>query len=338
VRNLSFLVLLAAAVCAAAVVTLLYRGNVLLSRGPEAERKVVVIFKTVDYHTTPFWGNVRDGVVSGSQDFGINVSIRGPAVESDISGQMEILRQAIDEKPDAIVLAAADYNLLVPLAGEIKRRGIPLVCIDSFINSDDVDVRIGTDSYEGGQKCGAALLRYVHHDETVAVMSYVKGSSTAIDRETGARDVLAGKVRLLGTQYSNADAKQAYAQAASLIAHTPELRGIVALNDPTAAGAARALSESGKAGAIALIGFDNSFAVLKYVERGIIRDSVVQKPFNMGYLGIKAARELIEGKKPPRFINTGSVDITRDNMFQPENQKLLFPVAEEPLGSGESSH
>ena len=47
----------------------------------------------------------------------------------------------------------------------------------------------------------------------------------------------------------------------------------------------------------------------------------------MGYLGIKAARELIDGKTPLRFINTGSIDISRLNMFQPENQKLLFPVA-----------
>ena len=36
------------------------------------------------------------------------------------------------------------------------------------------------------------------------------------------------------------------------------------------------------------------------------------------------------GKKPPRFINTGSVDITVKNMFLPENQKLLFPVTEKP--------
>ena len=50
----------------------------------------------------------------------------------------------------------------------------------------------------------------------------------------------------------------------------------------------------------------------------------------MGYLGIKMARELIRGAKPPRFVNTGSIDISRANMFQPENQKLLFPVAEGP--------
>jgi ribose transport system substrate-binding protein len=330
VRSRSVLFLLAAAVLAAATLTILYRGARLLSPVSGAPRKVVVFFKTIDFPLNPFWANVRDGVVSAGQDFGVTVSIRGPAVETDVQGQITAVQEAIREKPDAIVLAAADYNLLVPTAKEIKRHGIPLVCIDSFISSDDADVRIGTDSYEGGQKCAAALMRYVRPGDLVAIMSYVKGSSTAIDRESGVKDALDGKVRILGTLYSNADPELAYAQAASLIADTPQLRGIVALNDPTARGAARALDESGKAGSIALIGFDNSLLVLHYVERGIIRDTVVQKPFNMGYLGITTARELILGRKPARFINTGSVDISHANMFQPENQKLLFPVTEGP--------
>ena len=329
-RSRSVLFLLAAAVLAAVSLAILYRGARLLNPVSATPRRVIDIFKTIDYRTTPFWGNVQDGVVSAGEDLGMNVQIRGPAYESDVAGQIDIVRQAMREKPDAIVLAAADFNLLVPVAREVKRQGIPLVCIDSFVNSNDADVRIGTDSYEGGQKCAAALMRYVKEGDLVAVMSYVKGSLTAIDRESGTRDYLDGKVRILDTLYSNADAELAYSQAARLIADTPRLRGIVALNDPTARGAARALDESGKAGSIALIGFDNSLLVLRYVERGIIRDTVVQKPFNMGYLGVTMARELIQGRKPARFINTGSVDISRLNMFQPENQKLLFPVTEGP--------
>jgi ribose transport system substrate-binding protein len=278
-RNRSVLFLVAAAILGAVALTALYWGARLLNPVSGSQRKVIVIFKTIDYRATPFWGNVRDGVVSAGEDFGITPSIRGPAVESNIQGQIDIVRQTIREKPGAIVLAAADYNALVPAAREIKSHRIPLVCVDSFINSDDDDVRIGTDSYEGGQKCAVALLRAVKPGGLVAIMSYVKGSATAIDRESGVRDGLVGKVRTLETLYSNADADLAYARAARLIARTPDLCGIVALNDPTARG---------------------------------------------------AARELIEHHKLPRFINTGSVDISRANMFQPENQKLLFPVAEGP--------
>ncbi len=327
-KNRITLLFLLGALAAAVVLTLLYSGSRLFGPAPAAPKKAIVIFKTVDYDTTPFWGNVRDGVESAGKDFNVSVSVRGPRDEKDVQGQIAIVRAAMEEKPDAILLAAADFNLLVPLAKEIKARRIHLVCVDSFINSNDADVCVGTDNYEGGQKCAAALMRYVTEGETVAIMSYVKGSSTAIDRESGARDQLKSRVKILDTLYSESDAQTAYIQAAILISRTPLLRGIVALNDPTARGAARALAESGKADRIAFVGFDNSFLVMKYTERGIIEDTIVQKPFNMGYLGIRMARELMDGKRPPRYINTGSVDVNNRNMFQPENQKLLFPVSD----------
>ena len=218
VKNRTVLLLLTAAVLAALLLTFLYRGNRLFGPGPETPRTAIVIFKTIDYQSLPFWGNVRDGAISAGKDFNLAVSVRGTTQESDIEGQIVIVRQAMEEKPDAIVLAAADFNLLVPLVREIRRRGIPLVSIDSFVNADVANVRIGTDNYEGGQKCAVALMRYVRPGDTVAVMSYVKGSSTAIDRESGARDYLRGKVRILDTLYSGSDAATAHAQTARLIA------------------------------------------------------------------------------------------------------------------------
>jgi ribose transport system substrate-binding protein len=330
VKNRTTLFFLLGALAAAVVLTLAYGGSRLFDPAPAAPKKVIVIFKMIDYGASPFWGIVRDGVESAAKDFNVSVSIRGPTNEKDVPGQIAMVRAAMEEKPDAILLAASDFNLLVPLAKEIKARRIPLVCVDSFINSDDADVSVGTDNYEGGQKCAAALMRYVRDGETVAVMSYVKVSSTAIGRESGVRDYLKSRVQILDSLYSESVAETAHTQAAILIARTPSLRGIMALNEPTARGAAQALAESGKADKVVLVGFDNSFLVMKYTERGVIRDTIVQKPFNMGYLSVKAARELINGKKPQRYINTGSVDIDNRNMFLPGNQKLLFPVSTGP--------
>jgi ribose transport system substrate-binding protein len=326
VKDRPFFKILIAALLAAALGTALFQGKSIFVGKEAAKPRIIVMFKTMDFSVS-FWSSVREGAELAGKEFGAEISIRGPWNEKDVDGQIAILRKAISENPDAIVLAAGDYNLLVPEAKVIRKKRIPLVCIDSFLNSDDANIKIGTDNYEAGQKCGAALMRYLSRGAKVAVISYIKGSSTAIDRESGVRDFLKGKVELLDTVYSNAESEKAYEEAKAIIARESDLGGIVALNEPTSLGVARALDESGKAGKIVLTSFDNSFGVLKYVERGIIRDTIVQKPFNMGYLGVKAARDLIDGQKLSRYVNTGSVDINRDTMFLPENQKLLFPVA-----------
>jgi ribose transport system substrate-binding protein len=48
----------------------------------------------------------------------------------------------------------------------------------------------------------------------------------------------------------------------------------------------------------------------------------------MGYLAVRAALDAAQGRSLPPFIDTGSVLITAENLYQPENQKLLFPFVE----------
>lgn len=79
---------------------------------------------------------------------------------------------------------------------------------------------------------------------------------------------------------------------------------------------------------VKLIGFDNSMEEISYLEEEVFQATIVQKPFNMGYLAVKAAVELIEGKKVQPQIDTGSETITKQNMYASDKQKLLFPFAE----------
>lgn len=327
-RDRSIIPMIAFALVAAIVVSVAYRNDAKPTLG---RQKVVAIFKTAAT-ANAFWAAVRDGVESGAQDFGLEVSIRAPRDEIYVDEQIQIVKGAISERPAAIVLAAGDIHRLVDPVREAKALGIKVVSVDSFIESEDADAKIGTDNFEAGQSCGAALLRHLSAAGTggrprVAVMSYVQGSSTAIGRESGLRYALSDRVVVTGTSYSSSEAGRAYDQAKDILARESSLAGIAALNLPTLLGAARALAESGRKGSVVLVGVDNSAEVMKYLEQGVIRDTIVQKPFNMGYLSMATVRELLSGKRPKRYTNTGSVDINKANMFEAENQKLLFPVS-----------
>jgi ribose transport system substrate-binding protein len=320
------MMLAVASLILAFVITAVYRANATLDGGAGSRPKIVVILKCVDYNGTVFWHTVKSGVELAGQDFDVDFTILGPMNETQVDEQIQIAQGVIQSKPDAIVLAAADYDRLVPVAAQIKAAHIPLVTIDSFINSKDADAEIGTDNYDAGQKAGAALMEHLSSGSSVVIMSYIQGTSSAIDREAGVRDFLKGKAQVIDILYSNAVSDTAYNQAIELLRTHPDIRGIVALNDPTTIGAARALSEAGRDQDVVLVGFDNSQAVLGFVESGTIRDTIVQRPFNMGYLGIKTALELIKGKRVEPFIDTGSQVINRRNMLLPENQELLFPI------------
>ncbi|HKJ85565.1 MAG TPA: LacI family transcriptional regulator, partial [Spirochaetia bacterium] len=78
----------------------------------------------------------------------------------------------------------------------------------------------------------------------------------------------------------------------------------------------------------ALVGFDNSQEEIQFLEQGVVRALVVQKPFNMGYLGIRTVVEALRGGSVAPVIHTESVLVRKEEIFTEENQKLLFPIVE----------
>jgi ribose transport system substrate-binding protein len=287
--------------------------------------------KTTDQQVE-FWEAMRQGVNMAAEEFGVEVKVAGMPSESDIDGQIALLEQAIIDKPQAIILAATDYNRIVPVAKRIVEAGIILITVDSAMKDGISSSFIATDNYEGGRKAGQLLVDTIDSslDGPVAVINFVRGTATAMDRERGVLDSLSARpdIEVLDTLYSNASEQQAYEMTLELLRTEPGLRGIAALNEPTVVGAARAIKERQAVSRVKLIGFDNSMEEIAYLEEDVLQAIIVQKPFNMGYLAIKAAVDLNEGKSVQPVIDTGSESITKENMYTSDKQKLLFPFME----------
>jgi ribose transport system substrate-binding protein len=164
----------------------------------------------------------------------------------------------------------------------------------------------------------------------IAIINFVKGSSTSSDREEGVRQELAlhPGIKIMDTYFCDGVEENAYEYTKELLNSKKWVDGIVALNETATQGAARAVKELGMSGKVKLVGFDSSIQEINLLEEGVIQSLIVQKPFNMGYLGVKTSAQLLKKIKINPKIDTGSEIITKDNMYTYENQKLLFPFVE----------
>ncbi len=295
----------------------------------ERQSPIYFVPKTVD-KSIQFWQVMNQGVFTAAKEYNIEVKEIGTETETDVEGQIRLLENAIKEKPKAIILAASDYNRIVPTAQEIIRAGIKLITVDSDLNGGISSSFIATDNYEAGKKAGTAMRSLVGPEAKIVVLSFIKGSSTAIDREKGVRDSLKAYdgIHLSQTYFSDGSVEKAYLIAKNLLQNDASIDGVISLNEPTVAGAAKAIQEAGAASRVKLIGFDSSMDEVAYLEEGVLQATVVQKPFNMGYLAVKTAIEAYNGEKIERRIDTGSKVITKENMYESENQKLLIPFEE----------
>jgi len=293
-----------------------------LTAGPS---KIIVIGKTTS--NLAFWLSLRDGVDVAAKEYGVDYEYWGPDSESDISTQISLVYQAISEKPDAIILAATDYERLADPARAISDAGIPLVTMDSNVYGDDGQIGycfVATDNVAAGVKAGGAMQALLPAGKKVAIISHQIGTTSSRDRDTGVRQGLGGDIFVLPTANAAGSEDTAF-ELASKILQDPDIGGIVCLNEYSTIGAARALIGAGLSGKVILVGFDSSPSLNTYLEEGCLNATVIQRPYNMGYVAMVNAIAVLDGKKVDPFYDTGSILVTKDTMYLEENEKLLFP-------------
>lgn len=100
-----------------------------------------------------YWQAAIQGVDQAKAELGVEVEANGPANESDIADQVQMLDDAIEKKPDGIALAACDTKSVVDSLSKALEAGIPVVCFDTGVDEapeGSVLATIATDNVAAG--------------------------------------------------------------------------------------------------------------------------------------------------------------------------------------------
>jgi len=298
-------------------------ANAALAAGGE----IAVIVKTTNSN---FWQNVNKGATDAMKDVkGFTMTFQGPEAEAKIADEVAMVENAVNRKVAGIVLAPSDPEALVPAVKKAWEAKIPVVILDSMLADAGKDYYksfLATDNKAAGELCAKALIDKIGKEGKIAVMSYVAGVGSEIGRVGGFKDYIAknSKLQIVGTYYSQAQVATALNQTTDVLAANPDLKGIFGANEPTAVGMGRALVQSGKAGKVVAIGFDGNEPLQNFVKDGTIAAIAVQGSYQMGNLGVKTVVDAINGKSIPKFVNTGVVMVTKDNIEKPEAKNVLY--------------
>lgn len=275
-----------------------------------------------------FWVTVKAGADSAGKELSVEVIWKGPPTEADVNNQISILEDYINQRIDAIVLAALDTKALIPVVRNAVSKNIPVITIDSGIDSDEPKSFIATNNVLGANMAAKVLAQLIGYKGNVALIPFFPGTSTSIERERGFREEIAKypDIKLVTVQYSQNDMAIAMAVTENILTSFPDIDGIFAANEPGVIGASQAVSARGLAGKVKIVGFDAAENEIDALKKNIVQALVVQNPFKMGYLGVKSAVDVINGKEIPKRVDTGVTVVTMENFYNEEIQKLLYPI------------
>lgn len=290
------------------------------------EKHIVLIVKSMD-KTTDFWTSMIDGANMAAKEHEVHLTIMGPESETKYEEQGAMIEEAIRMKPDAIALVPASYTKTASYAEKIEKSDIKLMLVDSVMEEAMGSCIVATDNVEAGRKMGDFIKENAEDIRGIGVVGHVQGSSTATERELGLRNGLEEyEDKIVDVVFCDSNYNKAYKITKEMLEKHPEINVLAGLNEYSSVGAARAVIDLGLEGKIFMVGFDSSIKEVDFLESGIFQAIVVQKPLNMGYLAVENTIKLLENEMLPQYIDSGSAIITKETMYMPENQKLLFPI------------
>lgn len=284
---------------------------------------VDLIVKSTD---SEFWASVYDGAKAAGAKYNIDLRFQGPTKEKDYQNQVSIIKQSIVRQPDAIILAAGDYYIMAePMEMAVKAK-IPVILVDSGVNSDKWTSFVSTDNYKAGEVLAQEIEKRVGGTAEIGVISFVKNSLPSLERTAGFSDYISEKtnMKIVETVYCDSNIEKSEQLTKEMIENHPTIKVIAGLNAQSATGAARAL-EALERSDIFLAGIDCTVEEADYMEQGIIDVAVLQNPYLMGYFSVETAYNVLMKKRVERNIRTEVYVVDKDNMFSEEYQRLIFP-------------
>ena len=227
--------------------------------------------------------------------------INGIRNESDLAQQVALVDQMISRSVDAIVIAPADSQALVPALARASTAGIVVINIDNRLEPEileeyDLSIPfIGPSNRAGANMVGDFALQSVASGSKVAILEGITSAVNSIERRSGFEEAITDAgMDLVTLQSAEWDQTKAAQVMAGILSQYPDLDVILAANDNMALGAASAVGMARREKEIVIAGFDNISAVHPLIEAGTVIATVDQFGDQLAVFGIEYAIEALE--------------------------------------------
>ncbi len=299
----------------------------LMSPGVAQTRECSLIYiPKIKDDTNDFWSSLISGCKMAAEEYGSKLEIMAPDKEENIEEQNRLLKAAIEKEPDAILFSPSSMSASDKLLKKAKEKGIRITYIDSYTEEELQDLTVATDNVEAGRRLGEYARTLLDKDSRLAIVSHVKGVSTAVEREQGFREGLGDYAKnIVEVVYCNSLFEKSYELTNELMKKYPDLEMIAGMNEYSAVGVGRAVSDAGAKDRIAVVGVDCSQEAINLMEMGVYKGIIVQKAFRMGYMGVEETIHMLNGDSVAKNIDSGCELVTPDNMYDSDIERLIFP-------------
>lgn len=292
------------------------------SGGTASSPQKAVKLAFVTNNASEFWKIAAAGIRKYEHESKVQVDLKMPP-NGTTEEQNQLLENLTSQGYDGIAVSAIAPSDQVPVLDQVAAKS-KLITFDSDAPKSKRLLYIGTNNYEAGKALGGQIVQLLPKGGKMAVFVGTLSADNAAQRLKGISDAIAGHaIEIVDRREDNTDRAKARSNVEDIINAHSDLNlvaGLWSYNGPAIAAAIEALGKKGKV--LAAV-FDEEEGTLNAIAAGVISVTVVQKPFQFGYLSSQWLHDLATGGDaalqripPSHVIDTGVEVITSANVAE----------------------
>jgi ribose transport system substrate-binding protein len=280
----------------------------------------VIKLAFVTNNSSQFWKIAEAGLRKYEREAKVQVDIKMPP-NGTPEDQNQILQNLASQAYDAIAVSVIAPKDQLRVLNEVAER-TNLITFDSDAEKSKRLLYIGTNNFAAGRALGKRIVKLLPEGGQIAIFVGSLSTDNAAQRLGGIEAVVKEhKIEIVDKREDNTDRAKARSNVEDIINSHKDLNLVVGLWNYNGPAIAAAIEGLGKQGKIKAAVFDEDDATLDAIKSGTIDATVVQKPFEFGYLSAKWMHELstkregaLNSLPSSRMIDTGVTIIDKYNV------------------------
>jgi ribose transport system substrate-binding protein len=275
----------------------------------------------------PYWQTAASGFYEAARQMNVKADVVGPDTY-DPNGEKDEFHRILAKKPAGIIVSPADPAIMKPEIDAAIAQGIPVITIDTDAPDSNRLFFIGTNNYQAGT-IGAKLAAKALNGKGSVVIFGMPNQFNIAERMRGYKDVLSEHpgIKIVREVDMKGDPRIVFDAVQAVLDKKEPIDGFISLEAQGGKEIATVLKNNKVTGKV-VVAMDTDDAVLNGIKEGIINGTVAQKPYTMGYIGIKAVDDFFhnkmdlakmkDSKSPlsplPAYVDTGATLIDKSNV------------------------
>ena len=277
----------------------------------------------------PYWQTAAAGFKQAAAQYKVTARVVGPD-GYDPQAELAELEKAVAAKPAGILISVSDASVLESGINAAINAGIPVITMDSDDTESHRLYFIGTNNLEAGRLGGHRVIEKLGGTGNVVFFT-ISGQPNMEERLKGFKDIFATRpnVKIADVVDIKGDVRTAFDKTRELLALTGPKRiaAFVCLESASGKLVADAIKRENATGRL-LVAWDVSQDTLDGIKASAIDSTIAQKPFTMGYIGLKGLDEIFHAPPQrlskdyasdsfspyPVFVDTGTSLVTTSNV------------------------